>query len=398
VTGRDFELVWQPDLGLVPEATVMAEKSGDQNYALVLVTPPAGMPERIPRETVFIIDSSGSMEGQSMEQARAALLLALDDLGPSDRFNVIDFDSDARRLFGVSQPADRVNVEAAKQYVAGLTADGGTEMLSAIQLALPETVTPGLVRQVIFITDGQVGNEQQLFSYIHSNLGDSRLFTVGIGSAPNSHFMRNAARFGRGTFTFIGDVAQVQERMGEMFAKLGSPVMTAIEVTVSDPTAEVWPQRVPDVYRGEPLVIAVRVSDPNAKVAIRGRIGQKSWTRELALPRPSEERGIAKLWARQKIESAMDRLSEGVEPAVVRGEVVDVAMRHHLVSQYTSLVAVDRTPAGIVAAACKSVEPSETSGAGPEGELPQTATPSRLFMLIGAGLILLSLITMKFVW
>ncbi|HVS33631.1 MAG TPA: hypothetical protein VMS98_19510, partial [Thermoanaerobaculia bacterium] len=127
-------------------------------------------------------------------------------------------------------------------------------------------------------------------------------------------------------------------------------------------------------------------------------IGQKPWSRQLTLPPASGQRGIAKLWARQKIESTMDRLSEGAEQAVVRGEVVDVAMRHHLVSQYTSLVAVDRTPGGIVASSCRSVEPSETHGADREGELPQTATPSRLLMIAGAALILLSLISMKLAW
>jgi Ca-activated chloride channel family protein len=109
------------------------------------------------------------------------------------------------------------------------------------------------------MTDGQVDNEQELFSFIHSRLGESRLFTVGIGAAPNSHFMRNAARFGRGTFTYIGDVQQVQERMSELFAKLDAPVMTSIDVRSSDAAAESWPERVPDLYRGEPLVVAMRV-------------------------------------------------------------------------------------------------------------------------------------------
>jgi Ca-activated chloride channel family protein len=416
--GRDFELAWEPDLGSKPEATLLTETAGGETYALLLVTPPHGSPVRVPRETVFIIDSSGSMEGESMEQAREALILALADLRPSDTFNVIDFDSDARRLFQRSRPADRQTVAEAIEFVRGLRADGGTEMLKAIRLALPsEAVIPGTVRQVIFMTDGQVGNEQELFSYIHSTLGDSRLFTVGIGSAPNSHFMRNAARFGRGTFTYIGDLDAVKDRMGELFEKLSSPVLTGVEVKVSDPRAEIWPRRVPDVYRGEPLVVAVRLSDPRARVEMTGQIGGEPWTysvipnREDGEGSPAQvqggslaslgmtpgERGIGKLWARQKIESLTDGISEGSDPATVRSEVIAVALRHHLVSQFTSLIAVDKTPQGLTNGSCKSIaESAADDDEHPPGELPQTATPAALLIIAGVSLVVLAITASKF--
>ena len=391
---RDFELVWQPDLGANPEATVLTEFSGDATYALVLVTPPAQAPVRVPRETVFIIDSSGSMSGPSMEQAREALLLALDDLHPGDTFNVIDFDSEARALFVRSRPVDSSSVKEAQQFVRSLDADGGTEMLRAIQLALPSgPLGPGTVRQVIFMTDGQVGNEEQLFRYIRQHLGESRLFTVGIGSAPNSHFMRNAARFGRGTFTYIGDLREVRSRMSELFQKLSSPVMTGIDVEVGDSTAEVWPSRVPDLYHGEPLVIALRVSDPSTEVVVRGRIGHQPWMTRLQLTAPLDDSGIGRLWARQKIESAMDRLSEGVDPAAVRQQVVPVALQHRLVSQYTSLVAVDQSIHGLVGPTCaaEAVASSQRRSAA-DGALPQTATPAGLLLMIGLSMIAAALV------
>ena len=397
---RDFELVWQPDLGSAPAATVLTEKRGDSTFALIMVTPPAQSPVRVPREVIFIIDSSGSMEGESMKQAKDALLLALDNLGPGDRFNIIDFDSEARALFSTSRIAAEDIVDDAKRFVAGLRADGGTEMLSAIELALPSgPTTPGTVRQVVFMTDGQVGNEQQLFSYIRKHLGDSRLFTVGIGSAPNSHFMRNAARFGRGTFTYIGDVEEVQSRMSELFDKLSSPVMTAIDVKVDDPTAEMWPSRVPDLYRGEPLVVTMRVTDPSVPVVVNGLIGDQPWTARLQLTDPLDESGIAKLWARQKIESALDRLSEGIDPAVVRQEVLPIALQHRLISQFTSLVAVDQSVQGLAGATCAAEMNESTSGGGTddEGTLPQTATPAGLYLLVGVVFIASSLVMRK-VW
>jgi len=397
---HDFELSWQPDLGANPEATVLTEKLGEETYALIMVTPPARSSVRLPRETIFIIDSSGSMEGASMQQAKAALLLALDDLKSGDKFNIIDFDSDARPLFSDSKFADASTIAEAKSFVEKITADGGTEMLKALQLAMPEhpSTTSGTVRQVIFMTDGQVSNEQQLFSFIHARLGESRLFTVGIGAAPNSHFMRNAARFGRGTFTYIGDVQQVQERMSELFAKLDAPVMTSIAVHSNDSIAESWPERIPDLYRGEPLVVAMRVHDANAKITLHGSIGNEAWSKELTLPAAVDTNdGIARLWGREKIESLMDRITDGNNPNDVEAAVIAVALQHHLVSQYTSLVAIDQTPQGLNAS-CKA-EPLPTGNAPDHddtGTLPQTATPASLLLLIGGAITGLALVALRF--
>ncbi|HEX3579413.1 MAG TPA: marine proteobacterial sortase target protein [Thermoanaerobaculia bacterium] len=400
-TGHDFELSWQPDLGTNPDATVLTEKLGEETYALIMVTPPARSAVRLPRETIFIIDSSGSMEGASMQQAKAALLLALGDLKSGDKFNIIDFDSTARPLFADSKFADASSIGSAKEFVDTIKADGGTEMLSALQLAMPEhpTTSSGTVRQVIFMTDGQVSNEQELFSFIHSRLGESRLFTVGIGAAPNSHFMRNAARFGRGTFTYIGDVQQVQERMSELFAKLDAPVMTSIDIHSSDATAESWPERVPDLYRGEPLVVAMRVHDANAKITLHGNLGNETWSKELTLPAAGDTNdGIARLWGREKIESLMDHIADGSDPNGVEAAVIGVALQHHLVSQYTSLVAIDQTPQGLNAT-CKA-EPLPTSNAPDHddpGTLPQTATPAVLLVLIGGSLSFVALLALRFV-
>jgi len=397
-SGQDFELTWQPDLGADPEATVLTEKLGEETYALLMVTPPARSPVRLPRETIFIIDSSGSMEGASMQQAKAALLLAVDELKPGDKFNIVDFDSTARTLFDDSRFADASSLVDAKKFVDTITADGGTEMLSALKLAMPEkpSTPAGTVRQVIFMTDGQVSNEQELFSFIHSRLGESRLFTVGIGAAPNSHFMRNAARFGRGTFTYIGDVQQVQERMSELFAKLDAPVMTSIEVHSSDATAESWPDRVPDLYRGEPLVIAMRVHDANAKIMLHGSIGNEAWSKELTLPPAGSSEGIARLWGREKIESLMDHFSDGSDPNGVEAAVIGVALQHHLVSQYTSLVAIDQTPQGLNATCKAEMLPSgDPAEQDQDGTLPQTATPAAMLLLVGGSFAAAALVAMK---
>ncbi|HWW61318.1 MAG TPA: VIT domain-containing protein, partial [Thermoanaerobaculia bacterium] len=206
---RDFVLEWTPRLGAMPQSTAFSEIAGDQRYTLVMLFPPdlALRPAAVlPRETIFIIDTSGSMGGPSIEQAKKALLTAVRRLRPSDRFNIIEFNSDARRMFDDSRRADRDVVDEALRWVDALQSTGGTEMMSALKLALDDNPNPTAIRQVIFMTDGQVGNESEVFAYIREHLGGSRLFTIGIGNAPNTFFMSNAARAGRGTFTQISDL------------------------------------------------------------------------------------------------------------------------------------------------------------------------------------------------
>jgi Ca-activated chloride channel family protein len=310
-----------------------------------MVTPPAAAAldrHRLPREVIFVIDNSGSMHGASIDQAKAALNLALERLRPDDTFNVIRFNHTTDSVFPGARAATQQNLAAAHRYVGRLRADGGTEMLPALQQALDGREHPGRLRQVIFLTDGAVGNEAQLFSAIHERLGDSRLFTIGIGSAPNSHFMREAARVGRGTFTYIGDIGEVKEKMVALFAKLESPALTDVEIELAG--AEIVPEKIPDLYLGEPISVALRAPALPARVVLRGRLGVEVWEQVLALHPTGEEAGLSSHWARAKIAGLLDRRRTGAPEEEVRAAVLPLALAHHLISPYTSLVAVDVTP------------------------------------------------------
>ena len=126
--------------------------------------------------------------------------------------------------------------------MSSLEARGGTEMVPAMRAALTDDgAAAGHVRQVVFLTDGAIGNEQQLFDTITAMRGRSRVFMVGIGSAPNSFLMTRASELGRGTFTHIGSVEQVEERMRDLFGKLESPVVTGLSARFSDGGADMTP-------------------------------------------------------------------------------------------------------------------------------------------------------------
>jgi Ca-activated chloride channel family protein len=218
-------------------------------------------------------------------------------------------------------------------------------MLPALVAALDNRESGGRLRQVIFLTDGAVSNESQLFATIRDRLGDRRLFTIGIGSAPNSHFMREAARLGRGTFTYIGSPDEVQDKMVALFRKVEAPAVADIALELGGAAdAEILPAPIPDLYQGEPVVVALRARTLPSHVTVRGRSGTTAWTREVPIHTAREGAGLSTLWARRKIAALLDQRSPTAGDDVVRAAVIEVALAHHLVSRYTSLVAVDVTP------------------------------------------------------
>ena len=347
---HDFELLWRPVPSSAPRGVVFAETINGEPHYLLMVMPPdvATVTSRMPREMIFVIDTSGSMHGVSIAQAREALQRALDGLNAGDRFNVIEFNNHPTPLFAKSMPASGSNVAMAQAFVDRLEANGGTEMNTALQFALRTPPQHGYLKQIIFVTDGAVGNEEGLFKLIEARLGDARLFTVGIGSAPNSWFMRKAAEAGRGTFTTISALHEVAEKMDKLFRKLENPQLTNIELQwPGGTTVESYPSIVPDLYLGEPVAVRVKASGsfrPGDSLRIVGNSIAGAWTADVPLAVGAQSPGVAALWARARIADLFDRQRRGADEDATRDAVVRTALMHHLVSRYTSLVAVDKTP------------------------------------------------------
>jgi Ca-activated chloride channel family protein len=397
---RDFELVWRPAAASTPKAAWFVEQKGSQQYGLLMLVPPgqnAGTPG-IGRDVVFVIDTSGSMHGDSIRQARSALLLALDRLTEHDRFNIIRFNSTTDSLFSQTERADTNKLALARQYVRNLDANGGTEMLPALAMALQHEEQQHGIRQVIFLTDGSVGNERELFQLIRKELGNSRLFTIGIGSAPNSYFMRKAAEYGRGTFTYIGNTAEVMEKTTDLLLKLEQPTLTDIRLELPPGVdLELLPQRIPDLYAGEPLLVAFHGTDLPVWVGVHGQLGEQTWTSRVTLDGGQQGAALAPEWGRRKIDQLMTRLHDAENDdarQALRHEAVATALAYHLVSQYTSLVAVDVTPVRqqnelLKRHAMKTNLPTGWSYQHVFG-LPQTATAAQRHLVSGFLLLLLA--------
>jgi Ca-activated chloride channel family protein len=342
---RDFILNWIPKKGSAPTAGLFTEIVDNTRYALLMLTPLMAASEftGLDRDVTFIIDTSGSMDGASIDQARAALRLALDRLRPNDRFQIVRFSNEFSMFRAGLVSANRENLSAAKSYVSGLTADGGTEIVNAVAAALSEGADKDRLSQVILITDGAVSNEDALFRLIEQNVGDRRFFTVGIGSAPNGYLMTRAARAGRGSYTYIQSPDQVASQMSALFGKLESPALVDARASWNGTAeqVEMWPSKLPDLYFGEPLTVMAKLPPGVTSVDVTGRIGDRIWSTTVQLKGGQSHPGVGTLWGREKIKGLMHALRLAEDPTQVKAEIIQTALTFDLVSRYTSLVAID---------------------------------------------------------
>jgi len=351
IPNKDFVLEVQQAKSPKPKTALFlspANDSGETHFLLAAFPPTVQPAERMPVEMLYMIDVSGSMAGTSIEQAREALLQALNRLGPCDRFGILEFSSGYGELAAEPLPATSENLAAARDYVRHLEAGGGTEMLPALLHLMRKPQIPGYLRHIVLLTDGDLGNEDEIFAALGSDLGDARLYTVAIGSAPNLFLASKMAQFGRGTFTHIADIGEISEQMARLFASIESPVMTDVKLSFEGvEVVQVYPQRPPDLFLHQPLLIFGRISKGRAgKLHLTARSGNETYQTSIPFDasKATFHPGITTLWARQRAEEMMDqwRHSDENGQKEIRDSVIAHAIRYRLVTRFTSLVAVEQ--------------------------------------------------------
>ncbi len=350
ILNRDFKLRWKVG-GEEPEVGVLAwrdpggrEPSGV--FTLIL-QPPADFDTQAaaPRELVFVLDCSGSMSGVPLEAAKGVVRRTLGAVRPEDTFQILRF-SDTTSGMG-SRPVARTrdNLRKALAYLDSLQGEGGTEMILGIRAALDFPKDPRRLRIVAFLTDGYIGNESEILKDVRSRLGEARLFAFGIGSSVNRYLLEGLAEEGRGEAAFLG-ARETPDQMVQRFTqRIAAPVLTDVRIGWRDlEVSDTLPQRIPDLFDGQPLILQGRYHRAGTGVVeVEGFSGgrRRIYRRNVTLPEEAKDHeALGRLWARARIHHLERDLHDGPSAEVVES-ITRLGLHHHLMTPYTSLVAVD---------------------------------------------------------
>ena len=408
---KDFHLSWSAISTQKPTAALLKESIEEEEYLSLMVMPPQKIDQShiLARDMIFVIDTSGSMSGVSMRQAKKSLTKALSLLSTKDKFNIIEFDSDFKTLYSHSKSVNEEHLLEANEFIVKMNADGGTNIKPALDEAFKQSTQEGYLKQIIFLTDGSVGNEAELFTDIKAKLGNARLFTIAIGTAPNTYFMRQSAKYGRGTFTHINNLQMIDKQISELFTQLKNPVLRDVKISFeNDKNIEYFPKIIPDLYLGEPLMVYIKTKNSNnSKILIHGKLLDQEWKREIQYSTLAKSKGIAKLWAKSKIEHLMDQKIVGVDEESIKKQVTPLALKYGLMSKYTSFVAVEEKVSRPQEAQLKQKEVPNLMPKGntmmskpvsynnTNNSYPSTATNRELYFILGLMFLLFSLFGLK---
>ena len=351
IPNRDFTLRYDV-AGRRMEDALLTHRSERGGFFTMILQPPerATAEDVTPKELVFVLDTSGSMDGFPIEKARETMKLALDGLNPQDTFNLITFAGDTHILFDQPVPATPENLKKAQAFLISRAAGGGTEMMKAIRAALAPSGAQNHVRVVCFMTDGYVGNDMEIIDEVQKH-PNARVFAFGIGGSVNRYLLDKMAEEGRGEVEYVSlkdDGSRAARRFHE---RVRNPLLTDIQVDWSGlPVADVYPRRIPDLFGAKPVVLTGRyTAHGSGTLKLRGKMGGQDFVREIPVNLPEAEAGhdvLATLWARTRIDDLMSRDYKGAQAGVamldgLKETITQLGLEYRLMTQFTSFVAVE---------------------------------------------------------
>ncbi len=300
-----------------------------------------------PKEMVFVIDTSCSMNGAPLAAAKLAMERALTQMNPDDTFMLIDFADKASRFHGSPLLATPDAVQRAVSYLQALPSGGGTNQLAGIRAALGRAEDPERVRMVLFMTDGFIGNEEEILSETQRLRGGARVFGFGIGSSVNHYLLSRLSTEGRGFYQYVRPDEDSGPAVERFVKRVRRPLITDVTVEWGGlPVADVMPEPIADLFDAQPLIIQGRYrAAASGTVLLKGKRAGKPVVFEVPVTLPeltSEGRALTMAWARRRIE-ALSAEYDRVKPEAVK-EMTALGLEYHLVTKYTSLVATEKTP------------------------------------------------------
>jgi Ca-activated chloride channel family protein len=341
--------------GRAIDAGLLVHEGPDANYFLLLAQPPARVQaaEIVPREYVFIVDVSGSMNGFPLATAKTLLRELIGRLQPTDTFNVIPFAGGHSLLHPASVPATAQNVERAIRFLDGQNGSGGTELLPALRTALSMPADDGRARSFVVVTDGYVTIEKEAFELVRASLGKANLFAFGIGSSVNRMLFEGLARAGKGEPFFVLNAQQAEAEAARLRVMIEEPLLTRIRVKFDGFDAyDVDPPQVPDLFARRPIVVTGRFrGKARGRIEIEGLAAGGAVLLPIDVERAAvrdDTPALRYLWARGRIAELGDFNRLGRDHEAVR-EITRLGLAHNLLTDYTSFIAVDqvvRNPGG----------------------------------------------------
>jgi Ca-activated chloride channel family protein len=335
---------------------LMHRRAGDpEGTFLMLIAPKREWQrtERLEKALTFVLDTSGSMEGAKIEQARAALRSFLEALEPADRFDVIPFSMEAEPFFGELVPADPINVAQALERVQRVTAGGGTNIADALERALAARVEPGRVPLVVFLTDGlpTVGltDPQRILEGVRQrNAGRARLFVLGVGHDVDTHLLDSLALENGGARDYVRERERIDDKTRALFAKLAHPVMTGLELEVDGmELTRLVPARLPDLFAGDRIELLGRYAGEGPRlIRLSGLVGgvRREYAYEATFTRDGgqEQAFVPALWAERRVGALLDAIRlNGADPELV-SEIERLGREHGIVTPYTSHLVLEQ--------------------------------------------------------
>ncbi|HEX5966318.1 MAG TPA: VWA domain-containing protein, partial [Pyrinomonadaceae bacterium] len=350
IPNKDFILRYDV-AGKTIQDAVLAHRSEKGGFFTLMLQPPerVGVDDVTPKELVFVLDTSGSMSGFPIEKAKETMSLALDNLYPDDTFNLITFSGDTRILFEQPVRATKRNLRRAQEFLAASVGFGGTEMMSAIKAALEPSDNQSHVRIVCFMTDGFVGNDMQIIAEVQKHK-NARVFAFGIGSSVNRFLLDNMASAGRGEVEYVGLQDDGSAAAKRFHQRVRNPLLTDVSIDWGSlPVADIYPQRIPDLFGAKPVFVTGRYTAPGSgTIKLKGNMGGSPFTREIQVSLPETmalHDVLAPLWARARIDSLLSEDYLGALRGNMRHElrntITQLGMEFRLMTQFTSFVAVE---------------------------------------------------------
>jgi Ca-activated chloride channel family protein len=368
IPNKDFILTYQV-AGTVPKLALLAHRDGGTGSFMLVAQPPENpAPAQItPRELVFVLDTSSSMRGAPLAKAKELVRRLLWTLRTDDTFQIVRF-ADRSSALGPAMIANKPkNISLTLDWLGKLEAAGGTEVVEGISAALALPHDPLRVRLVVFISDGYVGNEDEILATVGKHVGTARLFSFGIGSAVNRFLLEEMATIGRGVVQVVRPDEDTTKAVGQFEKRIDAPLLSDITLDWGAlPVADVTPRAVPDLFAGQPLVVTGHyTAAARGTLHVRAKQAGRDVTFEVDVSLPERDAtrpAIAALWARHRI-GELSRALLRTPDAAAEKEILALSLEHHVLTQQTAFLAVDSSRVTAGAGAKRVVVPVEVPAA-----------------------------------